>query len=1034
MPTDLNLYVPLVYLIAAIPYAWLGLYAWRKRPAVAVTPFAWAMLAMSIWAFTYSLEIFFSNLQAKLLVVNIEYIGIISVPVYLLFFALEFTGKSHLLTQRTKILIWGIPILSLILVWTNPLHHLMWNRETVSTVTGLDLLDVRFGIFFWVHIVYSYTLVAYANILLIIELLQRPRMYRIQISFIILGMLIPVIGNLIFINGVNPIKDLDTTPLFFLPTALGLSWAVIKYSLLEVLPPEHLTVLKTMKDGVVVLNPQRRISFINPIAETLLNRTENDALGQPLSQVSERYAEKLSPYLTGRENRAEIKVGEGKQAKVFELTVSPVSLVENSKSQVIPDLMVILHDITERKETELALSLRESIMSAISLAAEQFLRESSWEHNVPAVLETIGNAARVSHVYVVMNYKDADGVIHSSLCYEWADPKVPPQINNPLLQHVPLRKAGFERWESYLSRGLPLYGKTSDFPQEEQEFLKPLGSLAVAVMPIFVDSQWWGFIMFDECFNERNWTSTELEALQTTANIFGSAESRARTEQKLVRRQRALNLLHEIVAISLQADNINDMAQTVVNRLGELINADGCFLSLWDEAGKRAIPLAAYGPFKDTYVSLQLQPGELTFTESALTLGHTLVIDDTRTTSYADPNIVRRFTSISILVLPLKVMNKKLGSVLLSFDKPHRFQPEEISISEQASALLALALEKFQAVEQAQKRAVTSETLRKASAAVTEQLEMDQTVSHILEQLNRVIPYNSASVQLLEGNELHIVGGRGWENPADVIGLHFPVPGDNPNSVVIKTGKPYHLPETWKVYKEFNKPPHNHIRSWLGVPLIFQEKTIGLLAIDSTEPNHFTEDDLTIASEFANQVAVALENARIFQETQYQAITDSLTGLYNRRGLLELGKVEFARSVRLNRPFSAILLDLDHFKRVNDTYGHSIGDQVLCEFSDRCKSCIREIDYIGRYGGEEIVILLPDTNINTCLTVAERLRATIANSPIQLNEELKLHVTASLGAAGRDKTTGNLDVLIAHADRAMYVAKNKGRNRVATGY
>ncbi|MBK8783216.1 MAG: diguanylate cyclase [Anaerolineales bacterium] len=1028
MFNSINEYVALIYLVAAIPYAWLGLYAWRKRPAVAVTPFAWVMLAMSVWSFAYSLEIFASNLQTKLLIVNIEYIGIISVPLFLFFFALEFTGKSHLLTARAKILLWGLPSLILLFVWTNNHHHLMWDMETLAASGGLQLLSVRFKNFFWVHTIYSYILVASTNILLIIELLQRPRIYRIQLSIVVLGLLIPTLGNLLFITKANPIKNLDVTPLFFLPTALGLSWAIIKYRLLEVLPPEHLTVLKNMKDGVVVLNAQHRISYINPIAEALFNRTEDEVLGQPLAHISERYAEKISQYLTGKENRAEITIKEGKQAKVFELIVSPISPLENSKKQTIPDTMVILHDITVRKQTEMALSLRESIMSAISLAAEQFLKESKWEHNVPAVLETIGQAARVSHIYVAMNYKDAEEAVNFSLCYEWADPRVTPQIRNPLLQHVEFYKNGLKRWESYLSRGLPLYGKTSDFPQEEQEFLKPLGSLSLAAVPIFVDSQWWGLIMFDECLEERNWTSTELEALQTTANIFGSAESRARAEQKLLRRQHTLNLLHELVTISLQSKDIKDMAQIIVARLGELIHADGCFLTLWDETNKRTIPLAAYGQFAETYSKIEVQPGERTFTEAALRHGSTLVIEDTQSTQYADQRIINSFPSRSILVLPLIARQQKLGSILLAFDNLHTFQLEEIQISEQATALIALALEKFKAVEQAQRRADTSESLRKASVAVTEMLELDEAVNEILDQLNQVVPYDSASVQILDGSDLQIIGGQGWDNMDNVIGIRFHIPGDNPNSVVIETGKPYHLPETWKVYENFKSPPHDHIRSWLGVPLIAQDKTIGLLAIDSSEANHFSEENINIATEFANQVAVVLENARLYKETQTQAITDALTGIFNRRGLLQQGDFELRRARRINRPFCAMIFDIDHFKRINDHYGHKVGDEVLQKLAERCQKTSRTVDLISRYGGEEFVILLPETNLESAARVAERLRQFIMNEPFETYAGA-LRVTISLGVA-EAKEADTLHTLIERADVALYKAKNAGRNRV----
>lgn len=102
---------------------------------------------------------------------------------------------------------------------------------------------------------------------------------------------------------------------------------------------------------------------------------------------------------------------------------------------------------------------------------------------------------------------------------------------------------------------------------------------------------------------------------------------------------------------------------------------------------------------------------------------------------------------------------------------------------------------------------------------------------------------------MIEGNELVIVGGRGWEDEADVLGMRFPVPGENPNSAVIQTGKPYYLADAGKVYEKFSEPPHDHIRSWLGVPLIVQGRLTGLLAIDSAQPGNFDEEKINIALE-----------------------------------------------------------------------------------------------------------------------------------------------------------------------------------------
>jgi diguanylate cyclase (GGDEF)-like protein len=213
----------------------------------------------------------------------------------------------------------------------------------------------------------------------------------------------------------------------------------------------------------------------------------------------------------------------------------------------------------------------------------------------------------------------------------------------------------------------------------------------------------------------------------------------------------------------------------------------------------------------------------------------------------------------------------------------------------------------------------------------------------------------------------------------------------------------------------------------LCLSLTFEENLLGILWVWGTG---LTTADLPIMSIFAKQIGVSLERARLFQEVQSLALTDSLTGLHNRRSLFELGRMEFARARRLNRGFCCMMLDLDHFKQVNDIYGHPVGDQVLKEFANRCKSSVREVDLVGRYGGEELIILLPETDRKVAMQVAERLRASIAARPFVVTSHA-IDVTVSIGVAAKDENTLHLETLIARADQAMYIAKHKGRNRVA---
>jgi diguanylate cyclase (GGDEF)-like protein/PAS domain S-box-containing protein len=1024
MPLRPELYVPFIYLLPAVIYAWLGLFAWRRRPAVAVTPFAWTMLGMAVWSFTYGLEIFSPSLETKLLFSKIEFIGIVSIPVFLLIFSLEFIGKSHLIDRRARLFLWVIPFLILALVWTNPYHHLVWDRESLHKVGGLVLLSFRYRVFFWVELGYSYLLVLVAGLLLIMEMVQRPGVYRIQVSLIVIGILAPWLGSLIFIAKINPINNLDFTPLFFLPTGLGLSWAIWRYRLLEMLPLEHLTVLKNMTDGVIVVNQNKRVLYINALIKELLGCSETDVLGQPLNYISTSYGDMIAC----SKDRSEITIGENPQAKVFEVNIAAVIPETTPKQQDGPDQMIVLHDITERKKAETALSRRETMMSAIGLTAEQFLRASSWEQNIPGVLEKFGQAANVSRAYVFMNYQDENNTIFTSLCYEWTAPGISSQLKNQNLQHVHLRAAGLKRWVAALSAGDPIQGLLGDFPQSEQDALKGREIFSLAVLPIFVDNHWWGFIGFDECTHERYWTGTELESLHIAASILGSAETRARTEQKLIRRQEALNLLHDIVRQALQAKSLRLMAEALAERLAKLISAKECFITLWDETNKKVIPLASNSTDKDTSYSLQPVSADRTFTELALELGHSLTIDDTYNSQYIKREIVLKSSIGSLIVLPLIAEKEKIGAIILAFGNSHNFQPDEVTICEQASSLITLAFDKFKVMERAQRRADVSESLRKASAIITETLETDEAITRILEQLKQMVPYESASVQFLIGNELEIVGGSGFADPKSVLGIRFSIPGDNPNTIVMESGKPCILHEVDEKYNFFNEISKIHIRSWLGVPLIFQDRIIGLLAIDSSKPNHFTQEDSDIASVFADQVAVSLENARIFEEAQSQAITDALTGLFNRRGLFQIGEFEFLRARRINRPFSAFIFDIDRFKKVNDQYGHATGDQILRSLAERCRTGSRAVDLVGRYGGEEFVVLLPETNLEAARLVAERLRQVIMKDPFATDTG-QLDIRISIGVAESDETD-TLKTLIEKADMALYEAKRSGRNRV----
>lgn len=247
----------------------------------------------------------------------------------------------------------------------------------------------------------------------------------------------------------------------------------------------------------------------------------------------------------------------------------------------------------------------------------------------------------------------------------------------------------------------------------------------------------------------------------------------------------------------------------------------------------------------------------------------------------------------------------------------------------------------------------------------------------------------------------------------------------------------------------------------LGLPLNANNKTVGILFLFKSGSNNFNKRERRLLFFFAERAAIqldhsrlyrlatdtALENAKLYiniSKLYHKAILDSLTGLYNRHYLMLKLKEEIKKAYRYKQPLSLIFTDIDLFKEVNDQFGHSVGDQVLIEFADLLKKSIRELDLACRFGGEEFVIILPQTNLSNAQSLAERLREKTAASMFSINN-IRINFTASFGVSSLqdldsdnsinfgDEALNNIaENLLAWADDALYRAKKGGRNLVVT--
>lgn len=547
-------------------------------------------------------------------------------------------------------------------------------------------------------------------------------------------------------------------------------------------------------------------------------------------------------------------------------------------------------------------------------------------------------------------------------------------------------------------------------------------------VPMIVDDQVIGMLTLDST-NKDFYSEHHVQQALAFAGQVAIAVKNARMYTSERRRVDELDALRATIADISAELALPRLLKAILQRATLLLDASGGDLGLYD-AEANCIMIAVSHNMGDDYAGTRMSVGEGAMGKVA-ELIQPLIIDNYSAWQGKSPQY-HSGPWHAVIAVPLLIGGHLIGVIGVVDSNPDRkFTSSDQRLLTLFGQQAAIAIQNARLFEAEQSRSREAETLRRAGAAVAATLDQNQAIEKILEQLYRVVPYDSASVQLLGQGFLEVVGGRGWSDQDVVVGMRVPVPADNPNTQVIQDKRSVVVDDTSRHYPHFRQSHlSSHIRSWLGTPLVIQEQVIGMLAVHKKDANFYTPNHARLIMAFADHVAIAIENARLFAEVQTKAITDSLTDLYNRRGLFELGQRELDRLRRFERPLAAIMLDIDYFKEVNDTHSHAIGDQVLKELAARCRAHLREIDILGRYGGEEFAILLPETDQIDAYRVAERIRKHMTETPVQTTHG-PISITISLGVAAAAPDTLDLAILLDQADTAMYSAKQTGRNRVA---
>ncbi len=338
------------------PYAWpllasgvlsvaLAVLALKRHPAKGALAFASLEFAVAVWAIGYALELSSATLDQKLFWASVQYVGIVSVPVFWFVFALRYGGKPVRPWSPTALLLILMPVVTLMLAWTNRYHLLLRRDVVLETVGDLTVISKTYGPWFWVHAAFSYALLAMGTLVLVQETFRSSRLYRAQTVALVLGAVVPWISNAIYLTGHSPVPGMDITPATFAISGVAIALALFRYGLLDLVPAARDAVIASLSDGVIVLDDRSRIVDVNPAAEHIINLSSSEAVGRHASIIFADFASDLSQCWKASDARAEITLGSGNEAEHYDVRVSPLF----DERELLTGRVILLHDVTERK-------------------------------------------------------------------------------------------------------------------------------------------------------------------------------------------------------------------------------------------------------------------------------------------------------------------------------------------------------------------------------------------------------------------------------------------------------------------------------------------------------------------------------------------------------------------------------------------------------------------------------------------------------------------------------------------------------------
>ena len=572
----------------------------------------------------------------------------------------------------------------------------------------------------------------------------------------------------------------------------------------------------------------------------------------------------------------------------------------------------------------------------------------------------------------------------------------------------------------------------NDLSQEPRHVAAPWPTASELAVPLKLREATIG-VLNVENVEKNTFDESDLATLQALADQVAMAIEATRALHDAQRQAEEIYGLYNVSMAASSTLDLEQMLQAMYEQVAQLLNISTFYIALWDEE-RAELDFKVFvdkGQYLEPFTRRLTNGGGLTgwIVENR----QPLLFQDMEKEQDRLPvsTITLGDPTRSWLGLPLLARDKLVGVISIQSYEPNIFTEEHQRVLQAIANQAAVTIENARLYQAAQRWARQLQAMAEVSQKAASILDPESLLASAVELIRAHFDYYHVHVFLLDPSARALVFGAGSGRAGKVIeeeGLRLPLGGPGIIVAAAESAQPVLSNDVSQEPRYVFHPALPDTKSELAVPLQLGQEVIGVLDVQSDRLNAFDKQDVAALETLGRQIAIAVKNARLYSEVSLAAATDALTTLWNRRTVEKRLEGELSRAGRFGQPLSLLLIDVDNFKLFNDTYGHPTGDTVLKMIANTLKSCCRDMDVVGRYGGDEFAIILPETTVQDAVHTVQRITSVMRGQSFVTVENVRLPLGLSIGVAGYPTDASEMNELLFLSDSALYEAKHSGGN------